>query len=61
MENKEVARIALEVCDLLQVQLDSILGRKLSDFTPSELDAYQKRKARIAELRAELKRLAYPI
>jgi len=45
----------------MQEQLDSIMGRKLSDFTPEELDAYQKRKSRIGELRSELHRLAYPI
>jgi hypothetical protein len=42
----------------LQLQLDSIMGRKLTDFTPDELDAYQKRKSRIAELRSELHQLA---
>jgi hypothetical protein len=60
MDPTEVARIALELCDLLQLQLDSILGRKLTDFTPGELDAYQKRKSRIAELHSELHRLANP-
>jgi hypothetical protein len=55
-----VAAIALELCDLLQLQLDSIMSRKLSDFTSHELDAYQKRKSRIAELQAELHRLANP-
>jgi len=58
MDPTEVARIALELCDLLQLQLDSILGRKLTDFTPGELDAYRKRKSRIAELCSELHRLA---
>jgi hypothetical protein len=36
------------------------MGRKLTDFTPDELDAYQKRKSRIAELRSELHRIANP-
>ncbi|MGA3088683.1 MAG: hypothetical protein ABSD75_08730 [Terriglobales bacterium] len=52
--------MAIEICDLLQTQLDALSGRKLTDFTPDELDAYQKRKSRIAELRAELHRFAYP-
>jgi hypothetical protein len=60
MDPSELARVSLELCDLLQLQLDSIMGRKLTDFTPDELDAYQKRKSRIAELRSELHRLANP-
>ena len=60
MDPNRIAPIALELCDLLQLQLDSIMGRKLTDFTPDELDAYQKRKSRIAELRSELHRLANP-
>lgn len=58
MNPSEIARVSLELCDLLQLQLDSIMGRKLTDFTPDELDAYQKRKSRIAELRSELHQLA---
>ncbi len=60
MDPTDVAHIALELCDLLQLQLDSIMGRKLTDFTPDELDAYQKRKSRSAELQSELHRLADP-
>jgi hypothetical protein len=60
MNPSEIARVSLELCDLLQLQLDSIMGRKLTDFTPDELDAYQKRRSRIAELRSELHRLANP-
>jgi hypothetical protein len=60
MDPGSIDAIAPELCDLLQLQLDSITGRKLTDLAPDELDAYQKRKARIAELRSELHRLAYP-
>jgi hypothetical protein len=60
MDPTSIAPIALELCDLLQLQLDSIMGRTLTEFTPGELDVYQKRKSRIAELRSELHRLAYP-
>jgi hypothetical protein len=60
MDSRGIAQLALEVCDLLQQQLDSITGRGLSDFTPEELDAYKKRKSRIAELRSELHQLANP-
>ncbi len=42
----------------MQLQLDTIMGRKLTDFTPDALDAYQKRKSRIAELHSELRQLA---
>jgi len=60
MDPSGIAQIALEVCDLLQLQLGSIMGRELTDFTSEELAAYEKRKSRIAELRAELHRLANP-
>jgi len=60
MDPSGITAIALELCDLLQLQLDSIMGRKLTEFTPQELDAYRKRKSRIAELRSELHRLANP-
>ncbi len=61
MDPTDVAHIALELCDLLLLQLDSNMGRKMTDFTPDELDAYQKRKSRIAELHSELRRIANPI
>jgi hypothetical protein len=60
MDAKGIALMTLELCDLMQLQLDSILNRKLTDLTPEELSAYQERKSRIAELRSELHRLAYP-
>lgn len=59
MDPKGIDRIAPKLCDLLQLQLDSILNRMLTDLLPEELAAYQERKSRIAELRAELHRLAY--
>lgn len=61
MDSTSTAQMALELCDLLQLQLDSVTGRKFSDFTPEELDEYQKRKSRIAKLRSELHQLANPI
>jgi hypothetical protein len=60
MGPNSIAAIALELCDLLQLQLDSIVRRKLTDFTADELDGYRKRKSRIAELRSDLHRLANP-
>ncbi len=58
MDPTGITQIAFELCDLLQLQLDSIMGRKLTDFTPDQLNAYQKRKSRIAELRSKLQRIA---
>jgi len=58
MKPSEIAQIALEACDLMQQQLDSVLGRKLTDFTPEEVAAYQKRKTRIAELLSRVHELA---
>jgi hypothetical protein len=60
MDPSGIAQIALELCDLLQLQLDSLMRRRLTDFTPEEMNAYQKRKSRIAELLSELHRLANP-
>ena len=61
MESRNIAQIAVAVCDLLQQQLDSIVDRKLTDLTPEELNAYKKRKSEIEELHAELRRLASPM
>jgi len=58
MNPSEIGAVALELCDLLQVQLDSIKGRKSADFTPEESDVYRKRKSRIAELRFQLRQAA---
>jgi hypothetical protein len=55
---KEMAQIASEVLDLLQMQLDSMIGRQWTDLTLEGLDAYDRRKSRIAELRSEIRRRA---
>jgi hypothetical protein len=60
MDHSSIAQIAFELSDLLQLQLDSMMGRGLTGFTPHELDAYQRRNSRIADLRAELHRFANP-
>jgi len=60
MDPSGIAQIALELCDLLQLQLDSLMRRRLTDFTPEEMNAYQKRKSRIAEMLSELHRIANP-
>jgi hypothetical protein len=61
VESIGIAQIAHEVCDLLQLQLDALMNRKFTDFTPEELEAYRTRKSRIAELRSEMPRLVNPI
>jgi len=53
-------QIARELCDLLQCQIEAVVGRKFNDFTQTELDSYQKRKRRILELRAELEKFVKP-
>jgi hypothetical protein len=52
--------IARELCELLQQQVESVVGRKFNDFTEEELDTYQTRKRRILELRFELDKFVRP-
>ena len=54
METAGLDAIARELCELLQQQVESVVGRKFNDFTEEELDTYQTRKRRILELRFEL-------
>jgi hypothetical protein len=55
---KDIPKIAIEVCDLLQMQLDTIKVRTLAQLTPEQSASYRKRKSRIAELRGEIQRRA---
>jgi hypothetical protein len=52
--------IARELCELLQQQVESVVGRKFNDFTEEELEAYQRRKRRILELRSALDKFVRP-
>ena len=52
--------IVRELCELLQQQVESVVGRKFNDFTEEELEAYGRRKRRILELRSELDKFARP-
>jgi len=52
--------IARELTELLQAQMETILGRKFSDLTEEEVASYERRKARILELRSELGKFARP-
>ncbi len=54
MDMAQVGAIAREVCELLQIQVESVAGRNLKDFTKEELKAYEARKRRILELRSSL-------
>jgi|CZKH01.1.fsa_nt_gi hypothetical protein len=52
--------VASELCELLQQQMDAVVGRKFNDFAEEELEAYQGRKRRILELRSELDKFVRP-
>jgi hypothetical protein len=52
--------IARELCELLQQQVESVVGRKFNDFSEQELEAYAVRKRRILELRSELDKFVRP-
>jgi len=60
MDTAGLDAIAHELCELLQQQVESVVGRKFNDFTEKELEAYQRRKRRIFELRSELDKFARP-
>lgn len=60
MDTAGLDSIALELCELLQQQIEAVVGRKFSDFTEEELEAYQRRKRRILELRTELDKFVRP-
>ena len=40
MDMAQVGAIAREVCELLQLQVESVAGRNLKGFTKEELKAY---------------------
>jgi hypothetical protein len=56
MGTQELDRILRELCDLLQCQIEALVGREFNDFTEMELDAYLHRKRRILELLAEMEK-----
>jgi len=60
MDTAGLDAIARELCELLQQQVESVVGRKFNDFTEEELEAYGRRKRRILELRSELDKFARP-
>jgi hypothetical protein len=57
MGAKKFERIARELPELLDRQLQALVGRRLSDFTRSEGAAYEDRKRKILQLRAQLEKL----
>jgi len=61
MDTAGLDAIARELCELLQQQVESVVGRKFNDFTNGELDAYQRQKQRILELRSELNKFVRPM
>ena len=60
MDTAGLDAIARELCELLQQQVESVVGRKFNDFTEEELEAYERRKRRILELRSELDKFVRP-
>jgi hypothetical protein len=60
MDTAKLDAIARELCELLQEQMEAIVGRKFNDFAQEELEAYETRKRRILELRSELDEFARP-
>jgi hypothetical protein len=60
MDTAGLDAIARELCELLQQQVESVVGRKFSDFTEEELETYERRKRRILELRSELDKFVRP-
>jgi hypothetical protein len=60
MDTSGLNAIARELCELLQQQVESVVGRKFNDFTGEELEAYERRKRRILELRSELNKFVRP-
>jgi hypothetical protein len=60
MDTAGLDAIARELCELLQQQVESVVGRKFNDFTEEELETYERRKRRIVELRLELNKFVKP-
>jgi hypothetical protein len=50
-------RIARELPDLLDQQVEAIVGRTFNELTSEERTAYEERRRKILELRAELEKL----
>ena len=60
MDTAGLDAIARELCELLQQQMDAVVGRKFKTFAEEELEAYERRKRRILELRSELDKFVRP-
>jgi hypothetical protein len=60
MDTAGLDAITRKLCELLQQQIEAVVGRKFSDFTEENLEAYQRRKRRILELRSELDKFVRP-
>jgi hypothetical protein len=60
MDAVELKRIADELCRLLQEQVETLGKRRFGELTDRELAAYEKRKARILNLRVALEKFVKP-
>jgi hypothetical protein len=57
MDSARLAQIARELPDLLDEQMNVLIGQSLDSLSNSERIAFDKRKGRILQLCAELERL----
>ncbi|MGB9234257.1 MAG: hypothetical protein WCC04_07565 [Terriglobales bacterium] len=57
MDATRLEQIARELPELLDRQVEAILGRNFRDFTENERTAYEERKRRILHLRTQLRKL----
>ena len=57
MDAARFEQIAKELPELLDRQVEAILGRNFNDLTREERAAYEDRRRRILELRSELEEL----
>jgi len=57
MDATSFEKIARELLDLLDQQVDAIAGRSFDDLSKEERDRYEERRRTILELRSKLEKL----
>jgi len=57
MDATSFEKIARELLDLLNQQVDAIAGRSFDDLSKEERDRYEERRRTILELRSKLEKL----
>ena len=61
MNESGIDQIVGELCDLLDQQIQVILGKGFLDLSEEEIANYEPRRTRIATLRSELAKFARPV